>query len=299
MSTDPMPIYHSISIPDSLDNLRTVLHTAPENTRILAGGTDILLELKQDIEPSIDLMVDVTSIPELQRFEENEDQLFIGAAVPLSTIAASPVVGKYALALQEACRLIGGPQVRNVATLGGNVAHALPAADGSISLLSLDASAQIMETSGKITVRKLSDLYLGPGKTALLPKEVIIGFLVKKTNPGQGSAFKRIMRPQGVALPILNIAIWAERTGLTIHSIRIAVGPGGPIPTRCIETESFLSGKRPEEAIIDEAAEILLRNIKLRTSAQRASASYRKHLCVQLFKDVLLEAWNRSGQMNS
>jgi carbon-monoxide dehydrogenase medium subunit len=293
-----MPIYHSISIPDSLDNLLTVLKTAPENTRILAGGTDILLELKQDIEPSIDLMVDVTSIPELQRIEEKEDQLFIGAAVPLSTIAASTIVGKYAQALQEACRLIGGPQVRNVATLGGNVAHALPAADGSIALLSLDASAQIMGTNG-ITVRKLSELYLGPGKTALLPKEIIIGFQVKKTIPGQGSAFKRIMRPQGVALPILNIAIWLERAGSTLHSIRIAVGPGGPIPTRGTDAESFLSGKSPEDAIVDEAAEILLSCFRLRTSAQRASAAYRKHLCVQLFKDVLHEAWNRSGQFNS
>ncbi|MEN6524650.1 MAG: FAD binding domain-containing protein [Anaerolineaceae bacterium] len=293
-----MSIYHSITLPDSLDNLSAVLKTAPENTRILAGGTDILLELKQDIEPSIDLMVDVTSIPEMQRIEERDDQIFIGAAAPLSTIASSALINKYAQALQEACRLIGGPQVRNVATLGGNVAHALPAADGSISLLSLDASAEVLGSNG-ITTRKLSELYLGPGKTALLPKEVIIGFAVKKTGIGQASAFKRIMRPQGVALPILNTAIWLERDGLSIHSIRIAIGPGGPIPTRGTAAELFLIGKNPKEKIVDEAAEILLGCIKLRTSAQRASAAYRKHLCVQLFKDVLWEAWSRSEMKNS
>ena len=101
-----MNIYSSISIPDSLQNLLTVLKTAPENTRILAGGTDILLELKQGFKPPVELMVDVTEVPEMLQLEERDGQIFIGAAVPLSEIIASPLVKQHAQALYEACKLI-------------------------------------------------------------------------------------------------------------------------------------------------------------------------------------------------
>ncbi len=213
-----MSIYKNISIPDSIDNLLAVLKSAPPNSRYLAGGTDILLELQQNIKPSADLMVDLTSIPEMRILEERENLFYIGAAVPLSEIASSALTKKNAQALMEACRLIGGPQVRNVATLGGNVAHALPAADGSIALLCLDAMVEVLSPEG-ITQKPLVDLFLGPGKTALKWPEVILGFWISKPTKNQASCFKRIMRPQGVALPILNLAIWLERNNDKISKI--------------------------------------------------------------------------------
>ncbi len=289
-----MNIYSSISIPDSVQNLLTVLETAPENTRILAGGTDILLEMKQGIKPAVDLMVDVTEVPEMLKLEERGRQIFIGAAVPLSEIIATPLVKLHTRALYEACKLIGGPQVRNVATLGGNVAHALPAADGSIALLCLDAKAEIVSCSSS-RVMELRDLYSAPGKSTLDRREVIHGFWLNKLLPYQSSSFKRIMRPQGVALPILNLAIWLERKQENIRAVRISVGPGGPVPTRGWKTEEYLIGKKPEPDIITQAVEILLGEVKLRTSAMRATAGYRKHLCMQLFTNVFWEAWQRAS----
>lgn len=253
-----------------------------------------MLELKQGIKPPVELMVDVTEVPEMLQLEERDGQIFIGAAVPLSEIIASPLVKQHAQALYEACKLIGGPQVRNVATLGGNVAHALPAADGSIALLCLDAKAEIIHFAGNSTM-EMKRMFSGPGKSTLDSSEVILGFWLNKLPHNQSSAFKRVMRPQGVALPILNLAIWLERTQEAVSALRVAVGPGGPVPTRGLETEKFLIGKKPDKITISQAAEILLSEVKLRTSAMRATVGYRKHLCVQLFADVILEAWQRAS----
>ncbi|MEL7643866.1 MAG: FAD binding domain-containing protein, partial [bacterium] len=121
LSTDPMNIYSDISSPDSVQSLKAVLENAPANTRILAGGTDLLLELKQGIKPPAELVVDVSAIPEMLKLELKGSQIYIGAVVPLADVASSALIQDKATALYEACRLIGGPQVRNVATLGGNV----------------------------------------------------------------------------------------------------------------------------------------------------------------------------------
>ena len=132
----------------------------------------------------------------------------------------------------EACGLIGGPQVRNTATLGGNVAHALPAADGTIALVALDARVEIASRDGRRLVPILN-LFAGVGQSTLLAdQEILVGFHLPLRKTGQASAFSRVMRPQGVALPVLNLAVWLERAGDQIHSIRIAIGPSGPVPQR-------------------------------------------------------------------
>jgi carbon-monoxide dehydrogenase medium subunit len=226
--------------------------------------------------------------------ETRDEQLFIGAGVPISRIAREPLAVTHARALAEACDLIGGPQVRNVATLGGNVAHALPAADGTIALMCLDAEAEVAGPQG---VRRLPmpQLFLGPGKSALQAGEIIVGFYVDQTKPGQASCFKRIMRPQGVALPIINNSVWLEREGDKINQIRIAVGPGGAVPFRARKAEAFLAGKPYSEEIFKSALESLITEVKFRTSAMRATSEYRYHLVGTLLKDTLETAWERAG----
>ncbi|OGO36079.1 MAG: hypothetical protein A2Z03_10935 [Chloroflexi bacterium RBG_16_56_8] len=227
--------------------------------------------------------------------EPREDQLFIGAALPLNRIARQPLVVRHAQALVEACDLVGGPQVRNVATLGGNVAHALPAADGTIALLALGAEAEIAGLSGN---RRLpfADLFLGPGKSALKQgEELLVGFYLPLSKKGQASCFKRIMRPQGVALPIINLAIRLEREKDAIKDIRIAVGPGAPTPWRAREAERALIGKPMQDDTFTAALEALLAHVGFRSSPRRASADYRRHLVGTLFKDTLETARNRAG----
>jgi len=238
--------------------------------------------------------VDVNSIPELQRFEIKGDHLYIGAAVPLNDLTESPMVIQHAQALSEATGLIGGPQVRNTATLGGNVAHALPAGDGTIALLSLGAKVRIAHKDG-IREAPLIELYAGPGKSTLDPQqELIVEFVLPLKKAGQASSFKRVMRPQGVALPILNMAAWMEREGNLIKDIRIAVGPAGRIPQSGAAAEEVLRGNVLTEALLEEALAALLESISLRTSKLRATKEYRIHLTGVLLRGVVHCAWERA-----
>jgi len=199
--------------------------------------------------------------------------------------------------------LIAGPQVRNVATLGGNVAHALPAADGTIALLALDVIAEIASASGTRRIL-FKDLFLGPGKSSLKHgEELIVGFSVKTSEVSEtsevsriASCFKRIMRPQGVALPILNCAVWLERDNDIINDIHIAVGPGGGTPFRATQAEDTLHGQTLSEETFQSALEALLAQAQFRTSARRASADYRRHIVSGLFKDVVESAWGRAEE---
>lgn len=282
--------YLAQSIPDALAQL-------DGEARLIAGGTDLLIEMQQGISPPVDKLIDISGVPELTALEFRESELFIGSAASLNQIVASPLVQEHALALVEACKLIGGPQVRNTATLGGNVAHALPAADGTISLLALGARAEVVGASGTRMI-EIEELFLGPRRSVLKAnQEIIIGFYLHPRRPGQGSAFRRVMRPQGVALPIINHAVWLHREAGLIREIRLAVGPGGPIPFRAKSTEEFLSGKEFSKSNIDEAYEIMMQEVNLRTSPFRASAKYRRHLAKFLLTDVIDIAWDRAGNL--
>jgi carbon-monoxide dehydrogenase medium subunit len=246
----------------------------------------------------------------LLALEIRGDTLFVGASVPVNHIVLDPLAVAHAQALVEACELIAGPQVRNVATLGGNVAHALPAADGTIALLALDAQAEIASANALaavpgggdsdkslLSIRHIpfSDLFLGPGQSVLRHgEELLVGFYLPLLRANQASCFKRIMRPQGVALPILNCAVWLEREKDIVKDIRIAIGPGGATPFRATEVESVLCNQSLNEATFESALEALLSQAHFRTSARRAGADYRQHIVVTLFKDTLETAWERA-----
>ena len=288
-----MSLWQQYLRPTTVAEAVSALTSAPDPTLPLAGGTDIMLDLKQGRHSPVHTIVDLTEIPEMKILEIRDDQLFIGAGVPISRIARDPLAATHAQALTEACDLIGGPQVRNVATLGGNVAHALPAADGTISLMCLDAEAEVAGPDGNRRV-PLPELFLGPGKSALQVGEIIVGFYVPQIKTGQASAFKRIMRPQGVALPIMNLSVWAERDGDTIVQIRIAVGPGGAVPFRANNVETFLAGKPYSDGNFKSALDTLVEEVKFRTSKMRATAEYRYHLVGTLLKDTLETAWKRA-----
>jgi carbon-monoxide dehydrogenase medium subunit len=290
-----MNLWQEYLRPTNLSQALQAFAEAPGSILPVAGGTDLLLDLEQGRHTPVHTLLDVTSIAEMTALEVRADQLFVGAAIPVNRIVLDPLVRTHAQALTEACNLIAGPQVRNVATLGGNVAHALPAADGTIALLAMNAEAEVAGISG---TRRLpfKELFLGPGKSVLKHgQELLVGFYLPLSKTGQASCFKRIMRPQGVALPIINVAIWLERTKDVISQIRIAVGPGGPTPWSGTEAEKFLIGKPLNDESLDAAAEALLDQVGFRSSARRASADYRRHIVVGLFKDVLETAWERAG----
>jgi xanthine dehydrogenase FAD-binding subunit len=292
-----MTTWSTYHVARSIEEALKALASSPDLAYPIGGGTDLLLELQQGLKPSVHTLVDLTHIPELTRIEERDESIFIGAAVSITKIVESSLVRFHSPAVMEACDLIGGPQVRNTATLGGNVAHALPAADGMISLVAMDAMAEIASLKG-FRREPILDLFIGPGVSALeLGKEIICGFYLPKRKVHQASAFSRVMRPQGVALPIINMAVWLERAGDVIKDIRIAIGPSGPTPQRAHQVEEFLLGKAPTESTLHQAQDVLNETVKFRTSARRATAGYRYILGGYLLVDVVCKAWKRAEEV--
>ncbi|MDX9992125.1 MAG: FAD binding domain-containing protein [Anaerolineales bacterium] len=288
-----MSLWKEYLQPQTVQEAVEALASAPPPAIPIAGGTDLMIDLQQGHHAPVHTLVDLTGIAEMRALEIRAGQLFIGAGVPHNRIVESALVQEHAQSLVESCGLIGGPQVRNSATLGGNVAHALPAADGMIGLLALEAEAQVASPSGR-RLQPLHELFLGPGKTALKADEVLVGFYLPLIKAHQASAFCRVMRAQGIALPILNLAAWLERDGETIRAAQIAVGPSGPVPFRARQTEAFLAGKVFSAETIAGAQETLLAEAKFRTSAARATAEYRRELVVVLLKNALSTAWERA-----
>lgn len=283
--------YLARSIDDALDGLSG----AQGSARLVAGGTDLLLDIQQGRHSPVNTLVDVTGIEEMAGIEERRGMLFVGAGVPLNRMVANPLVQQHAQALVEAGSLIGGPQVRNTATLGGNVAHALPAGDGTISLLALDALAEVASQNGRRRVA-LESLFLGPGRSSLDPqKDILVGFHLPLSKENEASAFRRVMRPQGVAIAILNMGIWVRRRSAIIEDVRVAIGPGGPTPFRARETEEHLRGGVVRSGVISSAVDVLLAEARLRTSRHRATLEYRRHLASVLLEETLAIAMERAA----
>jgi CO/xanthine dehydrogenase FAD-binding subunit len=284
---------------NSVDEALLVMREADGTVCPIAGGTDILLELQQGVRPPVHTLVDISAIPELRSIELRGEALFIGAAVPMREVPANQLVWEHARAVAKACDMMGGPQLRISATLGGNVARALPAADGTTALVAMGAVVEIADTHGRRVV-PLLDLYRGPGESTLAAgREILVGFHIPARRPGQSSDFDRIMRPQGVALPILNAAVWLERQGERIRGMRIAVGPSGPVPVRALELENALLGKRYDDRSADAMFRMIRTSLRLRTSPQRASADYRYLLSEVLLRDIIARAWERAGMIEA
>ncbi len=288
-----MNLWQNYHIAQSVDDALRTLATAPGAARLIGGGTDLLLDLQQGRHPPVHTLVDITQIPELCALEIRAGRLFIGAGVPHRRITESPLVREHAQALAEACGLIGGPQVRNTATLGGNVAHALPAADGAIALMALGALAVVEGLAGR-RVAPLAELFLSPGKSAL-QKEVLVGFQLPLRETVEASAFRRVMRPQGVAIAILNLGIWLRRAGELISDVRIAVGPSGPVPRCMAAAEAVLRGQPLTDAAIERACAALLGEAHFRTSRHRATQAYRQQVAGVLLEETLTTAFERAA----
>ncbi|MDX1687653.1 MAG: xanthine dehydrogenase family protein subunit M [Candidatus Promineifilaceae bacterium] len=302
-----MPLWEKYHRPQTIDDALARLREHGGRARILAGGTDLLLEMQQGHRPPVEAMVDVTAIPEMIeiRHDRQTGLIELGAAVTHTQIVKSDLITRQATCLVESCGVIGGPQVRNVATLGGNVAHALPAADGTTALVVLDAEAEIAAPSGR-SWRPILSLFKGPGiSTVDQTRELITRFRFPAGTRGTGTAFKRIMRPQGIALPILACAVWVkvgehvsgngsgEAGADVVDDVRICIGPVQPVPTRAREAEQALRGRSLQEALPDAVAAAQA-EFSPRTSKHRATAEYRVEMIDVLLRRALPLAVRRA-----
>jgi len=296
-----MRLWENYHRPASIDQALSQLAGSEPPVRILAGGTDLLLDIRSGRTPAPCTLIDITGIPDLQGICLRPDgRLQIGAAATHWEIAESSLIAEHAPALQQACGLIGGPQVRNVATLGGNVAHALPAADGTIALLTLEAQAELASRFGRRWV-PVEMLFKAPGEAAFdRQQEILIRFAFPLRRPGEGGAFSRVMRPQGLAIALLNLAAWIRLDPAgRVDSARLAVGPSGPVPRRARLAEQVLQGRALTRQSLAEAGRALRDEVQLRTSPHRASSEYRYHLLDPLLERVVCAAQAEATQASS
>lgn len=270
------------------------------DAEFVAGGTDLILDLQQGNHPPLAALVDVTTIEHLNEIRQEDGFVVVGAAVTHSDVEASPLVREHGAALAESCSVVGGPQVRNVGTLGGNVAHALPAADGTIGLLALGAEVQVctlVETGGIETAwQPLLSIFAGPGQSKLRTGQMLAAFRFPLRRERQASAFDRIMRPQGVALPVLGVAasLALDEDGRVVGA-SIAIGPAGPIPFRATEAEAaLLDAATFDESTVEVAVAAALAQAELRTSKHRASKEYRREVLAVLLRRVLNRAYTQA-----
>jgi CO/xanthine dehydrogenase FAD-binding subunit len=291
-----MDLWEEYQQPSSVDDAIAALQAAGPDARVIAGGTDLLIDLQQGRKPPVHALVDLCQIDELTRIEQHEGAIYVGAAVTHHNIVKSPLLQMHAACLVEACSVIGGPQVRNVATLGGNVAHGLPAADGTIALLALGAEAEVAGPDGRRWVG-LESLFERPGKTVLERNGLILTRVrMPRSNGGEGSAFSRVMRPQGIAIAILNLAVWVRLDSrANVVEARIALGPSGPRPRRSKPAAQALIGRPIDHDSLADTAAALLADAQLRTSPHRATQAYREHLVATLLERTLPRAGKRAA----
>jgi carbon-monoxide dehydrogenase medium subunit len=296
-----MSLWQDYYTPTTIAEALQIRSRYGHDAQFVAGGTDLILDLQQGNHPPLAALVDVTTIEHLNEIRAEEGYVVIGAAVTHSAVEASPLVRQHGAALAESCSVVGGPQVRNVGTLGGNVAHALPAADGTIGLLALRAEVQVctLGESGGVGAEwlPLLAIFAGPGQSKLEPNQLLAAFRFPLLAPRAASAFDRIMRPQGVALPILGVAaaLALDEDRRRVTDACIAIGPAGPIPFRAAEAEAaLLEAAAYSEAAVEAAVQAALAQAELRTSKHRASKEYRREVLAVLLRRVLQRAFARA-----
>jgi CO/xanthine dehydrogenase FAD-binding subunit len=286
-------MWQAYEMPKSVEEALETLARYEGRAQLIAGGTDLIIEL-QEGKHSVDCLVDVTRIPGLDRIEEKDGWIYIGANVTFRQIKESGLLQERARVLPEAAATVGALQIQTVATLAGNLVSALPAADGSVALLALDAEAEVTDGNGR-TWRPVAELFLGPARSAVDPaRQMITAMRFPVPQGHHGSAWERIGRRRALVLPILNcgVSLQLAEDGQRLAWARIALGPVAPVPFRARQAEAFLAGQPASEEIFHQAGEIAAGEAQPRTSLLRASREYR----IEVLKVLVREALARAAQ---
>jgi CO/xanthine dehydrogenase FAD-binding subunit len=277
--------------PHSLEEALSFLDNRREKAKVLAGGTDLIVQMKNgNARPAI--LVDAKKIPELNRLELDDGKsLYIGAAVALSKIVAFPPVKERFGVLYQACSIIGSLQLRNRGTIGGNICNAAPSADTAPPLLCLGAKAIVARLGGNRKV-PLGSFFHGPGKTALAPNELLVGIEVPAPPPHSSGCYLRHTPRQDMDIAVVCVAsflVLASQKNLC-QEARIALGAVAPTPIRVPQAEAILTGRVLTEEAIEETAEKVTEAARP-ISDMRGSAGYRKELVRLLTRRTLKRAW--------
>ena len=265
--------------PEALSEALTLLEKAGGKGRLIAGGTDLVLQLKRGLCRA-ELLVDITGIQGLKKIDEEDGWIRIGAAVTHAEAAKNPLIRKEAKALSEGCGQVGSPQIRNVGTLAGNIVSAQPAADGAIPLMALDAEIKVVSKSSERWMA-LEDAYRGVGLSAVdATKEIVTELRFRKLGKDGATGSFRMAKRKALTLPMLNgaLAIIFDPSLSRMEKARIAIGPVAIKPYRARRAEACLESVEICPESIAEAARLAAEEADPRTSLLRGSGAYRKEM---------------------
>ena len=280
--------------PQSLEEASTFLSEHREQARILAGGTDLLVQM-QSSTVTPDYIVDIKLIPELNMLSYDEtDGLTIGAAVPCFKIWNHPEIAYRYPGLIDAVHLIGGTQIQGRATLGGNVANASPAAD---TIPSLIVHGAICDVIGRQGIRSIAveDICIGPGQNALGPEEFLLRFQIKPPPIGFGAHYLRFIprNEMDIAVASAGASIVLNPDGKKVQSARIAIGAVAPTPLFVTAAGDSLIGQPLTDETIDRAAQLAAEAAQP-ISDVRGTDAQRKHLAAVLTRRAIIKARERA-----
>lgn len=275
--------------PKGLSEALKILAEEPQ-ARILAGGTDLVL-LVHDRLARPTWLVDISDLAELQEVRPVDGGLAIGAACRLSALERNSLVPGV---LRSACAQIGTPQVRNLATIGGNVCNASPAGDTITPLLVLDAEAVVRSAGGGRAV-PLTQFFTGPKKTVLRPGELVVGFNLPAGALRGGASFHKIGRRREVVIAQVNAAASLSLGGAgEMDRVRLALGSVAPTPRRLMAVEELMRGRRPTAALLALAGAAVRDEIRPIDDV-RTTAAYRLRVSAVLSRRALAGALEEMG----
>lgn len=283
-----------LDCPTGLDEL--FAHMA-DGARLLAGGTDILLQAGQRGEP--DCLVWTGGIAAMKEFDAQGEIIRVGAAVPMASMIRSRSFRCGAPAVADGARVVGSPQLRNQATMVGNVCTASPAADTVPGLLVHDCLVEIINRENEPRRVALKDFTVGPATTVLGEGELVTGLMLSRLGRNETSAYQRFTYRKALDLAFVGVAarLDYEEDGQTLKSVRLALGAVGPTVIDAGAATDILTGHPLDEdrlRICADAASQLCEPI----SDHRASAGYRRQLIGALVGDVVRQAAERHGKQS-
>lgn len=283
-------------LPKTLREALDILAEYSGRAFVVAGGTDVIPQLRRR-ELDTEALVDITLLPELKPIEESGGRIRLGGLVTHATITSSLLLKEKAKLLADGAGHVGSPQIRNIATVGGNLVSGQPAADTSMPLLALDASVTLVSGEGERVV-PLTSFFLDTGKTALdCRKEILTRIEFNALKEHHGCCYLRLSQRKALALPILvcGVVVKVQKQRRIIEEAAVALGPVAPIPFRAIRVEEKLRGSSISRETLEAAGAIALEECHPRDSLLRGSSQYRKEMVKVFVKRGLQKALAQAG----